>query len=198
LADVAEQVIAFTGKSLRPGAVATITGCGRCAPERARPLVTNPNTPDRHGRRVSDEPKTQPRRHRPTLLGRHRTHRFPGRPCRLELRFTPDELTRINEAAQTVGLTPTGFCAEAAVAATKGEQQQGSSRQDRQGLAELQRQLFDAVTAVNRVGTNLNQAAAQLNTTGEAPPWLDRAVQLCQRTIAHIDDVCANVDRALR
>ncbi len=132
------------------------------------------------------------------LPGRHRTHMFPARPHRLTPRFSDDELARIAAAATAVGMTPTGFCAEAAVAAATGSPPASAGGQDRQALVVLQRQLFDAVTAVNRIGTNLNQAVARLNATGEAPAWLDRAVALCLRSVDRLDEVAVGIHHALR
>lgn len=132
------------------------------------------------------------------LPGRHRGHQFPARPHRLTPRFSSDELASITSAAVAVGVTPTGFCAEAAVAAATGVPLAAAGSQDRQALASLQRELFDAVTAVNRIGTNLNQAAARLNATGEAPVWLERAVALCRRSLGRLDEVTGRIHRALR
>jgi hypothetical protein len=132
------------------------------------------------------------------LPGRHRPHLFPARLHRLTPRFSDDELASIAAAAAAVGMTSTGFCAEAAVAAATGVPPASAGSQDRQALASLQRQLFNAVTAVNRIGTNLNQAVARLNATGEAPAWLDRAVVLCLRSVDRLDEVAAGVHRALR
>jgi hypothetical protein len=65
-------------------------------------------------------------------------------------------------------------------------------------LAELQRELFAARTAVIRTGTNLNQATAALNATGEAPAWLDRAVERCGQSLRQLDAVTVEIDRRLR
>ena len=82
-------------------------------------------------------------------------------------------------------MTVTGFCALAALAFACREPGQLSGQPsgmgDRSGLsvqelAELQRELFAARTAVNRTGVNLNQAVAALTSTGQAPVWLEHAV----------------------
>jgi hypothetical protein len=62
----------------------------------------------------------------------------------------------------------------------------------------LQRQLFAARTEVARFGTNVNQAVAALNTTGQAPAWMGRAMALVGYAIRHLDEVIAEVDRRLR
>ncbi len=62
----------------------------------------------------------------------------------------------------------------------------------------MQRQLFAARTAVVRLGTNVNQAVAALNTNGEAPEWMGRAVAMSSRSAQGLDEVIAEVDRRLR
>ncbi|WP_281901574.1 hypothetical protein [Phytohabitans aurantiacus] len=64
-------------------------------------------------------------------------------------------------------------------------------------FSDLQVELFDARVALGRIGTNLNQAMAALNATGEAPDWLERVVALCERRMQHLDGVIARLDRRL-
>jgi hypothetical protein len=64
-------------------------------------------------------------------------------------------------------------------------------------LAELQRELFAARTAVNRTGVNLNQAVTTLNSTGQPPVWLEHAVQRVTRTLAEVDTVVTRIHRRL-
>lgn len=128
---------------------------------------------------------------------RDRPHHRPGRPHRVNVRFTDTELAEIHAAAAAAGVTPTGFCAETSLAAARGKP---SPTLDpaHEALAELQAELFDVRVAVGRIGTNLNQAVAALNATGIAPDWLVRAVALCERRMQRIDAVIAKVDRRLR
>jgi hypothetical protein len=58
-------------------------------------------------------------------------------------------------------------------------------------------QLATLRTAVVRVGTNLNQAVAALNATGEAPVWLRQVVEQCGHALAAIDDTASRVHRRL-
>src|SRR5262245_31076580 len=97
------------------------------------------------------------------LPGRDRPHRSPGRPCRLSPRFSEEELAAVRSAAASVGMTPHGFCADAAIAAARGAPMALGAAQDREALARLLRQLMAARTAVVRFGTNVNQAMAVLN-----------------------------------
>lgn len=63
----------------------------------------------------------------------------------------------------------------------------------RDALAEL----MAARTQVRRFAVNVNQAIAQLNGTGEAPSWLDRAVALTDRAVERLDQATDAVVRAL-
>jgi hypothetical protein len=89
---------------------------------------------------------------------RDRTHVRPGRTRALLLRYTNDEYNEVAEAARCGGLTPSGYAAEAAVAAASGHEGP-ALRPERAALAELVR----ARVQVRKLGTNVNQAARQLN-----------------------------------
>src|SRR5437762_3256524 len=137
-----------------------------------------------------------------TARGSDRRHQFPGRQQRINVRFDENEHRDVAAAAARSGLTPTGFCANAALAAARGTPAPGKHISGtgitRYELAALQRELFAARTAVIRTGTNLNQATAALNATGEAPAWLDYAVQRCGRSLDQLDALAADIDRRLR
>jgi hypothetical protein len=113
-------------------------------------------------------------------------------------RFTEAELAAVQAAAASIGMTANGFCADSAVAAAHGAPLVFADAQRREELARLQRRLFEARTAVNRFGTNVNQAVAALNATGEMPEWLGQAVRLAGRVVVRLDEVIAEVDRRLR
>ncbi|GGM86397.1 hypothetical protein ACFFX1_34140 [Dactylosporangium sucinum] len=134
--------------------------------------------------------------------GSDRRHQFPGRQRRVNLRFDEEEHRDVVGAADRAGLTPAGFCATAALAAARGTTPPGGrvpgTAVTRHELAELQRELFAARTAIIRTGTNLNQALAALNATGEAPVWLGLAVARCERSLGQLDLLVADVDRRLR
>jgi uncharacterized protein (DUF1778 family) len=129
---------------------------------------------------------------------RHRSREGENRSQRLNPRFTVDELAEVVAAADSVGMTPTGFCAESALAAARGTPMVLEDAQYREELARLQRQLFDARTAVVRFGTNVNQAVAQLHRTGEAPEWMARATRRAIESVQRLDEVISEVDRRLR
>lgn len=121
---------------------------------------------------------------------RSRTDRV-SRELRLNLRVNADELRLIEQAAERAGLTPTGYAAAAAVSAAHA----GNTPH----LDELRAaigELAQTRTAVNRIGTNLNQAVAALNATGEAPEWLGTIAALCGRTVDAVDDAIAQMRKA--
>jgi hypothetical protein len=130
--------------------------------------------------------------------GRWRPHASQGRVHRLTPRFSAQELEEVKQAAASIGMTATGFCADSALAAARGVPMALATEQEREALARLLRELFAARTAVVRFGTNVNQAVAALHRSGEAPDWLDRAVVLCSRSVQALDDVTAEVTRRLR
>jgi hypothetical protein len=129
--------------------------------------------------------------------GRDRRHLYPGRTRRAAPTFTEQEWAEVVVAAAAVGLTPTGFCGEAALAVAR-RTRPASLDPDRHGLADLQSELFDARVAVGRIGTNLNQAVTALNATGQAPEWLPVAAGLCERRMERLDVVIGLIHRRLR
>ena len=138
----------------------------------------------------------------PAAPGRRYRPRGPSvRDHRLTPRFTEAELSQIKAAADAAQMTVTGFCALAALALarrTPGEPgNAGEAPAGVEELAELQRELFAARTAVNRTGVNLNQAVAQLNSTGAPPVWLQHAVARVTRAVAEVDTVVARIHRRL-
>jgi hypothetical protein len=90
--------------------------------------------------------------------------------CRIDFYLTPDEHRAIAEAAQRGPGRPLSlsrFVADAALAAAgaKPPAPRPGRAPSRLALAEV----MDAVTAVNRVGNNLNQLARERNATGLRP-----------------------------
>ncbi|WP_173072807.1 plasmid mobilization protein [Phytohabitans rumicis] len=129
---------------------------------------------------------------------RYRSRVQTARDHRLTPRFTEEELAAIRSAAETSGLTLTGFCALAALAVARRQPGQPRMSGDAAGvgveeLAEMQRELFAARTAVNRTGTNLNQAVARLNSTGEAPVWLEHAVDRVTTAVQKVDALASHI-----
>jgi hypothetical protein len=136
---------------------------------------------------------------------RYRARGSTARERRVTPRFTDAELSAIQAAADAAQMTVTGFCALAALALARrepGQPDRTGGTRDGSGLAveelaEMQRELFAARTAVNRTGVNLNQAVAALNSTGRAPVWLEHAVQRVTRAVGRVDAVAAELHRRL-
>jgi len=63
----------------------------------------------------------------------------------------------------------------------------------RAALAEL----MSAAGLVRRAGTNLNQAVARLNATGEQGDDLVPAAQFCARVIRRLDEAAEQVRRSI-
>ena len=120
--------------------------------------------------------------------GRDRNHHRPGRPRQIKVRYTHEEYATIASAARDTGLTPTGYVAETALAAATNTQTH-STAPWRTALLEL----MEARTQVRRIGTNINQATAAINATGEPPVWLRTALAITGRAVAHLDEAATAV-----
>jgi hypothetical protein len=97
------------------------------------------------------------------------------------LRLSTNEHQDLVAAAGRAGLTPTGYAAQAALAAARGSQPPGSVLL-REALAEV----MTARTQVCRFATNVNQAVAALHTVGSPPLWLAEAVQVTTRATGRL------------
>lgn len=130
--------------------------------------------------------------------GRDRRRLRVRRRWRISPSFSDDEHAAVVAAAGRMGLTPSGYVATAAVAAARRHGGVVTGQERSEQLAGLQAELFDARTALNRVGGNLNQAVATSNATGQAPAWLGSAVRLVVRAVTALDQVIARVDWRFR
>src|SRR5450759_1649134 len=117
------------------------------------------------------------------LTGRHALHRsVQYRALPVQVRFGEEEFAAIELAAGRAGLTPTGYVGAVALAAARGTVPPAPSA-SREALTEL----MAARAQVRRFGGNVNQAVAQLNSTGETPQWLAQAVELTSRAVRQVD-----------
>ena len=131
----------------------------------------------------------------PAKATRHRTHHSPRRPHAVLVRLSDDEKRVIAAAAQAAQLTPTGYTAKAAVeAATAGQAPTGAPGD----LRELQHELFAARRALNMLGSNVNQAAAAVNSGAGLPDWAADAVRLAAAAVQRVDEITARINRRLR
>jgi hypothetical protein len=106
--------------------------------------------------------------------------------------LTDEELAELDEAAGQAGLARGAFAAEVTLAAARGRPARvGSPLRD--ALVEL----MSAAGLVRRVGTNLNQAVARLNATGQRGEDLLPATQICIRAIRRLDEAAEQVRRSV-
>jgi ABC-type transporter Mla subunit MlaD len=120
--------------------------------------------------------------------GRDRAHLAPGRRRRPFLRLAEDEYADIVSAARSAGLTPTGYAAEAALATAR-----GGAAPLQEPWREVLAELMAARAQVRRFGNNVNQAVRHLNSTGEAPEALARALEATTAVVQQLDRVAAQV-----
>ena len=112
--------------------------------------------------------------------GRDRRHSRPRRQRPIFIRCSEDEYADVAAAARASGLTPTGYAAEAALAAAR-------DRQNSLPYPVLVRELLATRAQLRRYGNNLNQAARIINAGGDPPEWLKNAIALSDRVVHGID-----------
>ncbi len=110
----------------------------------------------------------------------------------VQFSLTEEEFEEVAAAATRAGLARGAFAAEVTLAAARGTQARAGSPH-RATLLEL----MAAAGLVRRVGTNLNQAVARLNATGQRGEDLLPAVQFCVRVIHRLDEAAEQVRRSI-
>ena len=125
--------------------------------------------------------------------GRDRRHLFPGRPRAVNARFTDDEYTELAAAADRAELTPTGFCAQAALDAAR-TLHTITDQAEYQALGNLQAELFQARVTLNQLRAELNLAREDGRTS---PHDLDKAVARTVHAVADVDSVTTRIHRWL-
>ena len=113
-----------------------------------------------------------------------------SRPRVIQFSLTEGEFQEISDAATRTGLARGAFAAEVTLAAARGTQARAGSPL-RGALIEL----IAAAGLARRVGTNLNQAVARLNATGQRGEDLLPAAQFCVRVIHRLDEAAEHVRR---
>jgi hypothetical protein len=126
------------------------------------------------------------------VAARRRSRQAEPRPRLVKFFVTDLELAELDDAAGRGGLARGAFAAEAALAAARGTQPRGGSPL-REALAEL----MSAAGLVRRIGTNLNQAVARLNATGQRGEDLLPAAQFCVRVIRRLDEAAEQLRRSV-
>jgi hypothetical protein len=121
-----------------------------------------------------------------------RRSRRPSRRChRVEFSLDDAEFAALCEAAGRAGLSRGAYAARAAAGAAIGRQ--GDGQLLREALAGLAR----CAEQVRRVGTNLNQAVAKLNATGQSDRGLVPYAAASIRIAGHLDDAAEQVRKAV-
>jgi hypothetical protein len=110
----------------------------------------------------------------------------------VQFSLTEEEFQEVSEAAERCGLARGAFAAEAALASARGSEPAVWSPV-REALVEL----IAAAGLVGRVGTNLNQAVARLNATGQRGEDLLPAAQFCVRVIRRLDETAERLRRSV-
>jgi len=123
---------------------------------------------------------------------RRRARQEVSRPRVVQFSLTEEEFQEVSEAAERCGLARGAFAAEAALAAARGSEPAVWSPV-REALVEL----IAAAGLVGRVGTNLNQAVARLNATGQRGEDLLPAAQFCVRVIRRLDETAERLRRSV-
>jgi len=103
-----------------------------------------------------------------------------------------EEYQAIASGAASKGLTPTGFVAEAALAAVD-----GAALADYGLLREALAAALKGGNDLVKVGVNLNQAVAKLNATGEAPRSLADATTEARLAIKRHDRLASEIQKAI-
>jgi len=122
---------------------------------------------------------------------RRRSRQAVSRPKAVQFSLTQGELEEVSDAASRSGLARGAFAAKVTLAALHEVPAQAGS-QLREALAEL----MTAAGLVRRAGTNLNQAVARLNATGQRGEDLLPSAEFCSWVIRRLDEAAKQVRRS--
>ena len=125
--------------------------------------------------------------------GRRRPRQPVPRTRRVEVTLTGEEYTVIEAAARRAGLARRAYIAQAVLAAAA----DGGPLGDRDWLRRALIELMRAAGLVRRIGTNISQAIAKLNATGQPAGSLPSYAAESIRRADHIDEVADAVRKAL-
>jgi hypothetical protein len=127
-----------------------------------------------------------------STAGRRRSRQAASRPKVVQFSLTEEEFDEVSDAAARSGMARGAFAAEVTLAAVRGAQAKAGSP-----LREALVELMSAAGLVRRVGTNLNQAVARLNATGQRGDDLLPAAQFCVRVILRLDEAAEQLRRSI-
>jgi uncharacterized protein (DUF1778 family) len=131
---------------------------------------------------------------RTSTAGQRRRARQQGRSRSYRIAISVDELeqTELEKAARSEGLTLSAFVADKALAAARRTVPQVTAP-----LREALTELIRATVQVQKVGTNLNQAVAALNATGQAPGNLIQYARYVTTVIEKLDQIAGKIAQRL-
>ncbi len=123
--------------------------------------------------------------------GRRRT-RGQERREPITVKLSAAEKAALSDAAERAGMALAAYVCEAAMDAAE-HRAVPVPKMQRELLAELLR----VAGLVRRAGTNLNQAVARMNATGEPGPDLGPSAAYCTRVLDHVDQAAEVIKRRL-
>jgi len=110
----------------------------------------------------------------------------------VQFSLTNEEFQEVSRAAEQAGLARGAFAAEATLAVARGVEPRMPSP-----LREALIELMAAAGLVRRVGTNLNQAVARLNATGQRGEDLLPSMRFCVRVIRRLGETAEQLRREI-
>jgi hypothetical protein len=125
---------------------------------------------------------------------RYRPRLSTGRRRRLFLRLSDDEYDDVIAAASRFGLTPTGFCSQAAVDTAR-NLDRGAEPMQQQTLAALQAELFQARVTLNQLRTALSHTRDDRRAS---PDDLDKIIARASDTAADLDTAATRIHQRLK
>ena len=123
---------------------------------------------------------------------RRRSRQAVSRPRVVQFSLTEEEFAEVSAAADRLGLARGAFAAGAALAAAR-----GGPAPDLSPVREALVEVMTAAGLVRRAGTNLNQAVARLNATGQRGADLLPAAEFCARVIRRLDEAAEQLRRSI-
>lgn len=126
-----------------------------------------------------------------TVQGSRRSRQQARRGYRVEFTLTATEFAAVQDAAGRAGLARGAYAAQAVLAAAHGDP--GPQQLPREALRELIR----AAGLIRRIGVNLNQAVAKLNTTGQHSADLDAYAAESIRRARQVDAAAEAVRKTI-
>jgi len=123
---------------------------------------------------------------------RYRPRTSQGREHRLSLRLSDDEHHDVIIAAHCFGLTPTGFCAQAAVDTARNLRHHGEPPEN-ESLSNLQAELFHARATLNQLHADL----ALTRDNSRVPVDMEKVITRAAGALADLDNTISQIHQRL-